>query len=162
MPTSGLLVDACVLIDYLDHLPIFTIADKNIGKIYVITNTIDEVNGLSEAMCLQSGFTIIEPTREQQSQAEDSDIKPPEDALCFQTAKDNNYVFVTNDKPLRKVCKKAHIELLWGCHIVVCLVKRKKMSKEEAKRVIKDIHSKNKRNKKEILTKLCSQIDGAV
>jgi len=57
-------------------------------------------------------------------------------------ARDNKWICLTNDKPLRKICSDRNVKCIWGLEIMLSLVSDGKLSSEKAYQIAQDIKSK--------------------
>ncbi len=109
--------------------------------------TIDEARGLGKP-----GVRSIEKAKEEewieikeiQSKSEvrkmaKSENIEPGDAEVLQLAKETSSRLITNDSWLVKVAKANGINPLWTTTLVIISVKRKKLKKEEGKKLLKEL-----------------------
>lgn len=145
---SGIICDANVLIDYAMSAPnVVRLISKHIGKLYIASLVLHELRQLGRADVEKLGIEVVEPAFGQIVEAaqirQDKSALSGEDAICFIMARDNNWVCLTNDKPLRRVCLDQRIRCVWGLEIMLDLVSQEKLSAEKAHKIAQDIQSKN-------------------
>ncbi|NQV31755.1 MAG: hypothetical protein HQ515_03630 [Phycisphaeraceae bacterium] len=147
--SNGLIVDANILIDYAKSGPsILLLVSKYIQQLYVPLPILHEVKDLSRSDIEKLGIDVVEPSLTQLINANElRQTKPTlsgQDAICLVMAEDNEWICLTNDKPLRSLCYERNIDCLWGLEIMIQLVSMEKLTVEEAYRTALDIQSKNK------------------
>jgi hypothetical protein len=116
-----MIMDACVLIDFIKaDRAVLELVVKYVGPLHVISPVVDEVNEIdNENELLALGLIIIEPEIEDAYAAGGrSGPLSFEDWLCLLTAKRHAFTCVTNDKNLRKFCKREEVPLLWGLELI--------------------------------------------
>ncbi len=153
---SGIVSDANILIDYLNTEPnILGLISKHIQKLYVPIPILKEVEQLGEDNAEKLGLEIIEPTLAQYNLAVKIKQANPalsnQDSICFAMAKDNNWACLTNDKPLRNLCNKNSITVLWGIGIMLKLVSADVLSSSKAVQIALEIKSQNRHITNEIV-----------
>ncbi len=99
-----MIMDACVLIDYMNGEPdLFRLISSHIGPIYVVTAILEEVDCITSIADLEElGLIPLEVEVEDVFLAAEM-IGPTsfQDNLCLLTAKRQNLTCITNDKNLR-------------------------------------------------------------
>lgn len=141
-----MLMDACVLIDYMDGEPdLFKLISSHIGPIYVATPILDEVDSIASIGKLKKlGLIPIKPEPDDGVRAENMAGKTSSpDNVCFLIAKQRELTCVSNDRNLRKKCKASNIPILWGLELILELVKVNGLSKEKASRIAEKIYQSN-------------------
>ena len=140
-----LLMDSNVLIDYQkSDFSVLGLVNKYVAEVYVLTTIIEEVDGLEIVDCERLGIKAIEPELNQLRRAAIKHGKLSfRDHLCLIVASDENYICVTNDKPLRKACSDIGVDILWGLEIMIALVQTSSMRASEAIRIAEKIHFSN-------------------
>jgi len=141
-----MLMDACVLIDYIKTGSyVLELIVKHVGPVYVVSPVVEEVNDVeNEEELAELGLTIIEPEVEDAfTAASTQDSLSFQDKLCLLTAKRYGFTCVTNDKSLRNRCSAAKIPLLWGLELLVTLHKSRGISGDNAIGLARKIHSNN-------------------
>ncbi len=95
-----------VLIDYANsELSVLTLAAHHIGPLYVPNVVLDEVEQLTEGDCESFGLTVLdEPVEILLAAGEKRGALSFEDHVCLLLAKDNDWICVSNDKPLHRAC----------------------------------------------------------
>ncbi|MES9905122.1 MAG: type II toxin-antitoxin system VapC family toxin [Sedimenticola sp.] len=111
-----LIVDANVLIDYANTDPsVLTLVSRHIGQIHVPSVVLEEVNQLNEEDCESLGLTIQEePLEILTAAAEKRGALSFEDYVCLLLAKENDWVCVSNDRPLHRACESEEVTVMWG------------------------------------------------
>ncbi len=144
-----MLLDADVLIDYVKvDIRYLTSMISQIGQMYVVQPVAKEVRDIEdEDELTDAGLIIMEPDIEDLFQAG----QPPsgissQDHLCLLTAKRHNLVCLTNDKKLRRECRKTGTRILWGLQPLLLLAKEGKISKRDALQIAHSIRENNPRH----------------
>ena len=145
--SSGMLLDADVLIDYVkvDFRYLVSMI-LQIGQMYVVQAVVKEVEDIEDDL-FDSGIVIVEPDIEDLFKAGE----PPsglsfQDYLCLLTAKRHGLICMTNDKKLRKECRKAETRTERGLWPLIILTKEGKIRKKDALEVAKSIRENNPRH----------------
>lgn len=148
-PVRFMIMDACVLIDYINGEPdLFKLISTHIGAIYVTTPILEEVDSIESIEELEElGLLPIEPEIDDVFEATNMNGKTSfQDNLCYLTAKRQGMICVTNDTNLRKQCSSSDIPILWGLQLILELVKTGGISKKEASFIATEIHKSNPRH----------------
>lgn len=140
-----LIVDANVLIDYANtDLSVLRLVVNHIGPIYVPSVVLDEVDQLSEDDCEDLGLTVLEESIEILLAAgEKRGALSFEDHVCLLLAKENDWVCVSNDKPLHRACGEEDITVMWGLRLMIELVDQELLAKNIAMEIAQAIHVSN-------------------
>lgn len=140
-----LLSDANVLIDYLDSDPaILGLVSEHIGPVYVLREVLAEADGMTLAKCRELSITVHQLETEQFLEAVSVSTRLSyEDRLCFLACRDNGWVCVSNDKPLRTTCQDNGISVRWGLELMIELVHAGGISPARATRVAEKIRENN-------------------
>lgn len=145
-PSRLMIMDACVLIDYLKtERSVLELFAKYIGPVHVVSPVIEEVQEIdSPEELIELGLIIVEPELEDAFAAA-SQIGPTsfQDKLCLLTAKRHGFTCVTNDKNLRKLCKKEKVPFLWGLQLLAELHQSGGIPAADAIAVAEQIHQTN-------------------
>lgn len=145
-PPNDILLDSCVLIDFLKvDRSILELVVKYICPVYIIAPVIDEVNEIdNENELIDIGINIIEP------EIEDAYLASKQegslsfiDWMCLFTSKRHSYICVTNDKRLRTVCKQKNISVMWGLELVLNLHSAGGILAKDAENFAKSINKIN-------------------
>lgn len=130
---APLVLDANVLIDYIESdLAILALASE-MRTIYVTVPILEEVDRLDEGDCDEFGLTVADLTTEQAVRAGEGGRRLSfEDRTCLVLAQDEGLTVVTNDTRLRADCREAGIDVLWGLEIMVHLVADGRLPQEDA------------------------------
>jgi rRNA-processing protein FCF1 len=148
-PTQFMIMDACVLIDYMNGEPdLFKLISSHIGPIYVATPILEEVDSINSIDELEDlGLIPIEPEIEDVFTADVMDGQTSfQDNICFLTARRQGFTCVSNDKNLRRQCTNASIPILWGLELILDLTKAGGLLKKEASKIARDIQKSNPRH----------------
>jgi len=142
-PTKLLLMDACVLIDFIKADPsILALIAENIGPVYVLNTILEEVDQIQdEEELIQLGLIIVEAEMEDAYAA--VEVPGPlsfYDHLFFLTARRHGFSCITNDNNLRKLCIKNNIPLYWGLELLIELHTTGKISSDDAKTIAQSMH----------------------
>ena len=144
-----MILDANTLIDFCqcDKTIIKLICDY-VGQAYLATPVLSEIKGIDESEFIEFGIKLVEPELKQVMLAADkaADKKGPlsfQDNICLILAKEHGWTCVTNDKPLRRMCKKEGIPLIWGIQLICILVESGGLPVKHAKDIILEIQGNN-------------------
>jgi rRNA-processing protein FCF1 len=142
-----LILDANILIDFCKcDKTILKLISDYVGEIYLATTVFEEIKEIDENDCAQLGIILVEPELEQAMKA--AEKRGPlsfEDHLSLVLAKENGWICVTNDKPLRSECSKEGVPLIWGIELICILVEENGLQKDDAKSLILQIQKINPR-----------------
>lgn len=119
-----LIVDACVLIDFLgaDETVLSSIA-RGVGPIHVAQAVLDEVDGLDAARAAELGLTVVEPSFELASEAAAQRRGLSfADRVCLLLARERGWVCVSNDRALRAACGEDGVRTFWGLEVLALAV----------------------------------------
>ena len=145
---NPLLLDACVLIDFIKSDPlVLALIAKHVGPVHVIQPIIAEVNQLDEDELTELGVIIVEPVLEDLYPAASvtgSTSFP--DRLCALSAKRFGYTCVTNDKAFRRYCDQEKVPKCWGLQLLSELHKNGGMPAADAIDIARRIHESNPRH----------------
>jgi predicted nucleic acid-binding protein len=145
-PSNLLLMDACVLIDYLKtERSVLELFAKHIGSLHVVSSVAEEVREVERLDELaEIGLIIVEPELEDAFAAA-VQIGPTsfQDKLCLFTARRYGFTCVTNDKNLRKLCLQEKVPLIWGLELLVTLHKAGGIPVSDAEAIAEKIHESN-------------------
>ncbi len=142
---NGLVVDASALIDlYVGARRALPLISANIGQLHVPTPILSEVEHLDERRCRRLGLSVYQPSVQQLTIASRRIAGLSfADRICLTVACEERWVVVTNDKPLRKQCVEANVLVAWGLELLVDLVGRKVIPKDDAVAMGKAIQETN-------------------
>ncbi len=134
-PLPSLIMDADVLVDYVHcDSSIIPLISTHVGRIHVATPVFREVKEITEGDCGELGITLVEPDIEQVIHA--TEARGPlsmQDHLCVLLAKEQHWICVTNDRPLRRECESQGVPLIWGVELICQFVEARGFSPENAK-----------------------------
>lgn len=144
--TKIMIMDACVLIDYLKtDRSVLALFVKHVGPVHVISPVVEEVKDIDSVNeLIELGLFIVEP--ELNDVFESASRKGPtsfQDNLCLLTAKRNGFTCVTNDKNLRECCTQEGVPIIWGLQLLAILTKHGGISRAEALDIAQQIHKSN-------------------
>jgi len=119
-----LILDACVLIDFLEQdAAVLAAASRSIGRIIVPTPLLLEVRQLTETLCGDLGFTLAEPDLSVvRTAAVRGGGLSSTDRLCLLMAKDLGATLYSNDKPLIGAAIACGVDARWGLELLLELV----------------------------------------
>ncbi len=140
-----LLVDACVLIDYLEADPsVLGLISRHVGSLHATPEVLKEVRQVQEISLEDVGILEVEPNLEMRIQAANmKGVLSINDCLCFFMARAYGWVLLTNDRALREHCTKNGVSVLWGLEPMKTLVRKGKLGVCEAERVAEQVHKSN-------------------
>jgi predicted nucleic acid-binding protein len=144
-----MIMDACVLIDFIKtERAVLELVVRHVGALHVTSPVVDEVNEIEdENELVDLGLIIVEPELEDAFTAA-SERGPTsfQDRLCLLAAKRYGFTCVTNDKNLRKLCRREGVPLLWGLELLAELHKAGGIVDKEAKRIAQAIRASNSKH----------------
>ncbi|MBU1086971.1 MAG: hypothetical protein KKD05_05560 [Candidatus Omnitrophica bacterium] len=156
-----LICDANILIDYAQaNKRIIHLATQNLYEIRVPLPVWAEVNDLTDQEAKALGIKLAEPTLAQiieVGQMYGGQLSE-EDNICFVMARDEKAICATNEKTLRKKCKKNGIEIMWGLEWMIELCQIKKLSVDSAEKVARQIAGNNHTITDDIIARFLLQI----
>ena len=138
------IIYAVALIDFLaGDRALLPLISRYLGRIWIATTTLEEVEQVEEEDCVELGMYLVEPSIQQLNEAsiyaEGTPLSIP-DAVSLILAQDNDLTLITNDVALRRESQKRGIRLLWGLEIIALLVERDFLPYEEATEIAQRIH----------------------
>lgn len=144
-PERSLILDANVLIDFCQSdCRVLALITSHIGQIYVAIPVLREVSALNKKKCAALKIALVEPELEHVLLAgEKRGSLSFEDQLCLLLAKENGWICITNEKPLRRECAKEKVTVIWGLELLAILVEQKGISKSRAASIATMIHNEN-------------------
>lgn len=144
-PTRYLVLDACVLIDFLEaDRSVLAVISAHLGQIAVVRPVFDEVDGVSEEQASLLGLDIVDVDLDLATDA--AGRQGPlsfEDNLCLSLALREGWTCVTNDGALRKACRKHQVDVRWGLELLLDLVSAGGLGHDEAEAIATSIHVQN-------------------
>jgi len=156
-PRKLLIMDACVLIDFIKaERTVLGLVAKHVGPLHVTSSVVDEVTNIDdEGELVELGVVIVESEIEDGLTA-GAQTGPTsfQDRLCLLAAKRHDFTCVTNDKNLRKLCKQEKVPLMWGLELLAELHKAGGLSAKEAITIAETIRQSNP---KHITSKIVSR-----
>ena len=140
-----LLADADVLIDYRESdLDVLKDVGRNIGRLAVLYEVLDEVHGLTRRKCESLGIEVIEVELSTLEVA--AEVKPPvsfNDGLCFAVCQERGWTCVTNDRALRHLCRRHDVKTRRGLGLLVDLVRLGAINRCRATTIAHRMHKAN-------------------
>lgn len=146
MPSDLLILDACVLIDFLS-------TDRNLLRIagleltvHVASVVLAEVDDVDEGVLATLGVKVVEPSVELSTDAAGRrGALSFEDWVSLLLAEEEGWTCVTNDGRLRKECAQHNIDVLWGLELLAILVERGRLAAAAAVEAAEAMHRSNPR-----------------
>lgn len=132
--SSILIVDACVLIDFLATKDTVIAAIRAaLGPIHVAAAVLDEVEDLTREGAAELGLIVVEPTTELLlAAAAKRGRLSLQDRICLLHAQQNGWTCVSNDGPLRRACNENGVSVLWGLETIAIATERGALASEDA------------------------------
>ena len=147
MSARLLILDACVLIDYVDADPsVIGTVSRHVAPTAVVRPVFDEVDQLDEPQAVELGLSILDVDLDLAARA--AEVPSPlsfQDRLCLLLAKEEGYTCVTNDRALRRTCIAESVSVLWGFEMMAEAVSLGAMTADEAVLVAETMHRLNPR-----------------
>ena len=143
--TAILLADADVLIDYRDSdLDVLKLIGHHVGPVVVLASVLDEVHGLTRADCKRLSISVSEVATARLLRAGVADSSVSfNDRLCFVVCHEESWTCVTNDRALRRLCKRHGVQTRFGLRLVVELVAAGAITEERAISIACKMHESN-------------------
>ena len=140
-----LLMDANVLIDYLDSdRRLFSLASAHVGQVHVPAPLLAEEIVADEVDWAALGVVAAEPSAAMFAEAGTRRGSLSfHDWLCVLMAKHYGWTCVTNDKRLRRECADRDVPTAWGLELVVWLVEARALSATEAMAIAEAVAAGN-------------------
>ncbi|HCA41422.1 MAG TPA: hypothetical protein DEP01_08040 [Aminobacterium sp.] len=141
-----LILDACVLIDFLKVEPSLLVdISQCIGSLHVVSFVLDEVPLIaSDEEAARLGLKVINPEVDDIYGALDKSGRTSfQDELCCLTAKRQGFVCVTNDKALRRRCKEEGVSVLRGLRLLIELYRAGGIGKRKVLQIAENIKENN-------------------
>lgn len=140
-----LIIDANVLIDYANtDLSVLKLVANHLGPLHVPSVVLDEVEQLSEEDCESIGLIVLEePVEILLAAGAKRGALSFEDHVCLLLAKENNWVCVSNDKPLHRACGEEEVSVMWGFRLMIELVSQGCLDKDTAMEIAQAIQVSN-------------------
>lgn len=134
MSDVTLLVDANVLIDYQkSDLSVFRHVSNTLGRVVVLDNVLEEVEGLTNSDCQRVEVDVIMADMDLLLRAgEPTTGISFQDRLCILVCKRYGYVCVTNDRALHKQCQTNGVQTKYGLRLMIELVEARAINVENA------------------------------
>lgn len=144
-PHGLLILDACVLIDFVEADPgLFQRMVRHLGRVIIPSPLIKEVRGVDTSFFQAHGVEVITPSMEQLMLASNRRGKLSfQDHLCLLMAREAGCTCVTNDGALRKACAADGVDVLWGLRVVLNLVEAGGLTASEATSISRSIREAN-------------------
>lgn len=142
--SKQLILDSCVLIDYLkSDVSIIKLLAEYIGPLHVTNSLIEEIDGIDdESDLIELGLIVVDPDIGEISFSSTGPLSF-HDQLCFFTAKRSGFTCVTNDKNLRRLCEKEGVPIIWGLELIADLHRVGGITRKDAEALAKAIAKTN-------------------
>ena len=140
-----LLADADVLIDYRESdLAILALVARHLGRLAVLPPVLDEVRGVTANECERLGIEIVEVETERMLLAAEVESSVSfNDRLCLVVCREEGWTCSTNDRALRRLCKRHGVETRFGLRLMVDLVEAGALTRRRAVAVARRIRASN-------------------
>ena len=148
-PTPLLILDACVLIDYIKAEPgLFKIIAGCIGPVHVVSTVYEEVVQLTSLQHMADlGISLVEPEIDDGFEAEQMTGRTSfQDNICLLTAKRLGMICITNDRSLRTACSGHNVPIMWGLELLLQIVESGGLDYKSAIEIGRQIHANNPRH----------------
>lgn len=157
-----LLVDACVLIDYVDtSRDVLKKVSKHVGQLHVTPTVFREVKQLRPDEAAALGMIVVEPSLDMVAEAAAKRGRLSfEDRLAVVVSKANGFTCVTNDTQLRLECGRQGVPVLWGLQLLIRLVRAKAISVAKAKTLGTAICASNDWLRHDVLKSFLEEVEG--
>lgn len=140
-----LLMDANVLIDYLDSdRRIFRLATEHVGQVHAPSTLLDDEIVADDVDWADLGVVSAQPSTEVLSAAgAQRGSLSFHDWVCVLMAEQFGWTCVTNDKRLRRECGDRGVPTVWGLELVVWLAEAHAITAMEARAIAAGIGTAN-------------------
>ena len=155
-----LITDSCVLIDYIksarDALRMLT---RMVRFVVPRILLVEEVHDLTVDEAESLGLEVFDAPIEVLGEA----TRMPRplsnfDWLCLILARDNRWTCVSNDRRLRAQCNSMGVETQWSLDPLLMLVRQKKLTKERAEKIVREMAKQNRFIGVRVVTAFVSRI----
>ena len=140
-----LLADADVLIDYCESdLEVLKDVGRRIGRLAVLSEVLDEVRNLTRRKCANLEIEVIDVEMPMLNAA--AEMKTGisfNDRLCFLVCLERRWTCVTNDRALRRLCRRRDVKVRYGLGLMVDLVKLGAIDRRRANTIARRMHKAN-------------------
>ena len=143
--TAVLLADADVLIDYRDSdQEVLKLIRQHVGAVAGLSPVLDELRGLTRADCMRLSICVVGVAtgRLLRAGVVDSGVSF-NDRLCFVTCHEESWTCVTNDRALRRLCRRHGVQTRFGLRLVVDLVASDAITTQRAMSIVCKMHESN-------------------
>lgn len=109
-------------------------------------DVLDEVDQLTVSQIKDCGFTVYYPDPDTYYKAANRENGLSfQDNICIIDSNKYGWGIITNDTRMRSKCKEEGLELFWGLQLMVLLVEKKRLTKENAINAGEKIEASNPR-----------------
>ncbi len=126
----SLIVDASALIDYCESdLSVLSRFSQTVQPVYVGKAALEKVDQLSESQAHRSHINVVLPNIELALEA--AEKRGPlayDDHETLLLAKSHGWCCLTNDKALRRECRKERVQVQWGLEPMKTLVAQNELT----------------------------------
>lgn len=140
-----LLADADVLIDYRESdLDVLKEVGRRIGRLAVLSEVLDEVNDLTRRRCASLEIEVVDV----EMPILDAAAKMKKgisfnDRLCFLVCLERGWTCVTNDRALRRLCRRRDVKVRYGLGLMVDLVRLGVIGRRRATAIARQMQKAN-------------------
>jgi len=156
-----LLVDACVLIDYVNtSRDVLEKVSKHAGQVHVVSTIFREVTQIGPEDVLHLGLQVIEPSLDALVWAGAKRGRLSfADRLALAVSKEHGFICVSNDKQLRDQCLREGVSVMWGLELLLKLVHSHAITKSKAEQVATAICRDNRWLGTAVLDQFLAKVD---
>jgi len=138
--TRFLLLDSCVVIDYLKtDRELFKLISEYIGDVYIADEMIPEIKEVyGDGVLVELGLKFSEVDQEDLGMAAilaEKGALSDNDHICLLTAKRNGFVCVTNDSKLHRECELKNVTTMWGLQLLLRLYEVGGIDQERTRKI---------------------------
>jgi predicted nucleic acid-binding protein len=129
-----LVLDACVLIDYLqEDERILSLIAQGLGSIIVPSPVLLEVSRLTAATCDELGLAVFDPgVQTITDAAKRGGALSVQDRICLSVAQQLEATLYSNDKPMIRAAQAAGLDVRWGLELILELTEIGSISQLDA------------------------------
>jgi len=135
-------------------LSILTLVVQHVAPVHVLRDILDEVDGLSLSRCREIGLTVVEVEPEVLLTVTALPRRLSRgDRLSFHVCRENDWICLTNDRPLRRICEEHGVRAQWGLELMAELVSAGALSRSRALGTARRIRENNPHHISEAIVK---------
>ena len=117
---------------------------QHVGPVAVLSPVLEEVRAVTRADCARLSITVVEVATSGLLRAGRADSSVSfNDRLCFVVCDEESWTCVTNDRALRRLCRRHGVQTRFGLELMVDLVASAAITAKQAMAVAYKMHESN-------------------